>query len=128
MMTTSEPYLRSIIGAARVNLEPLALSIDLTAKELFEQDIPPSILCVTNTVYPQVAELFVDEHGKHPKVTTVTRRIERSAQLCWKHVIARDLGETILGAPAPKTCAPREAIIYLAYYIFDKPYFLADAS
>ena len=75
-MTKSECIIRSIIGAERASIRALALAIDIAADLLFTQGISMDEIAVSKDIYPAVAK----QVGK--SMSTTTRRIERTANLC----------------------------------------------
>ena len=57
---------------------------------------------------------------------TVSRRVERLANLCWNTLVARDLVLKYIGTPLYDIRAPRDIIFYLAFYVhLDVPFFQA---
>ena len=79
---------------------------------------------VTDNIYPNVAKLVNNRRGKPSSPETVSRRIERLANLCWDMLVERGLVLEYIGAPLKDIRAPRDMIFYLAFYIyFDAPFF-----
>ena len=81
-MTKSEAVIRSILGAARFDVRPLAYSIDLAIDLMFQQKMSMNEIFVTSDIYPEVAKLLRKRSGSTPSVSTVSRRIERLANHC----------------------------------------------
>ena len=125
-MTKTEAVIRSILGAARPDIRPLAYAVDAAISLMFVQKIPMDDIYVTDDIYPDVAKLVRNRNGKSSSPKTLTRRIERLANLCWDTLVARNLVLEYLGAPIENIRAPRDMIFYLAFYIYlDTPFFIA---
>lgn len=125
-MTKSETVIRSILGAVGMNVRPLSCAVDVVIDLMFVQRIPMDDIYVTDDVYPEVAKLVKDRHGKIPSVKTISKRIERLANLCWDTLVTRDLVLEYVGAPLKDIRAPRDIIFYLAFYVYlDAPFFTA---
>ena len=123
-MTKTEAVIRSILGAARPDIRPMAYAVDAAISLMFVQKIPMDDIYVTDDIYPDVAKLVKNRHGKPSSPKTVSRRIEHLANLCWDTLIARKLVLEYLGAPLENIRAPRDMIFYLAFYVyFDAPFF-----
>ena len=125
-MTKSESVIRSILGAVRVDIRPLAFAVD-TAVDL-------KIVCsghtdgrnifVTDDIYPEAAEHFRKRSGEASTPKAVARRIERLSNLCWDTIVSRELVMDYIGAQIKDIRAPRDIIFYLAFYVyFDIPFF-----
>ena len=125
-MTKTEAVIRSILGAARPDIRPMAYAVDAAISLMFVQKIPMNDIYVTDDIYPDVAKLVRNRRGKPSSPKTVARRIERLANLCWDTLVARNLVLEYLGAPLENIRAPRDMIFYLAFYIYlDTPFFIA---
>ena len=125
-MTKTEAVIRSILGAARPDIRPMAYAVDAAISLMFVQKIPMDDIYVTDDIYPDVAKLVRNRRGKPSFPKTVARRIERLANLCWDTLVARNLVLEYLGAPLENIRAPRDMIFYLAFYIYlDTPFFIA---
>ena len=125
-MTKTEAVIRSILGAARPDIRPMAYAVDAAISLMFVQKIPMNDIYVTDDIYPDVAKLVKNRRGKPSSPKTVSRRIERLANLCWDTLVARNLVLEYLGAPLENIRAPRDMIFYLAFYIYlDTPFFIA---
>ncbi len=125
-MTKPEAVIRSILGAARPDIRPMAYAVDAAISLMFVQKIPMDDIYVTDDIYPDVAKLVRNRRGKPSSPKTVSRRIERLANLCWDTLVARKLVLEYLGAPPENIRAPRDMIFYLAFYIYlDTPFFIA---
>ena len=125
-MTKTEAVIRSILGAARPDIRPLAYAVDAAISLMFVQKIPMDDIYVTDDIYPDVAKLVRNRFGKPSSPKTLTRRIERLANLCWDTLVSRKLVLEYLGAPLENIRAPRDMIFYLAFYIhLDSPFFIA---
>ena len=125
-MTKTEAVIRSILGTAKPDIRPLAYAVDAAISLMFVQKIPMDDIYVTEDIYPDVAKLVKNRRGKPSSPKTVSRRIERLANLCWDTLVARNLVLEYLGAPLESIRAPRDSIFYLAFYIYlDTPFFIA---
>ena len=125
-MAKTAAVIRSIFGAVRMDLRPLVYAVDIAIDLLFVQNIPMDDIHVTRDIYPQVARRMESPSGRRPSCKTVSRRLERLANLCWKSLAARGLIEEYLGAPLKAIRAPRDMIFYLAFYVYlDTPFFVA---
>lgn len=125
-MTKSESVIRSILGAVGMNVRPLSCAVDVAIDLLFVQHISMDDIYVTVAIYPEVAKLVKDRHGKIPTAKTLSKRIERLANLCWDTLVTRDLVLEYIGAPLKDIRAPRDIIFYLAFYVYlDTPFFIA---
>ena len=125
-MTKTEAVIRSILGAARPDIRPLAYAVDAAISLMFVQKIPMDDIYVTDDIYPDVAKLVRNRFGRPSSPETVSRRIERLANLCWDTLVERNLVLEYIGAPLRDIRAPRDMIFYLAFYIYlDTPFFIA---
>lgn len=125
-MTKSETVIRSILGAVRSDIRPLAYAVDIAIQLMFHDGIPMDDIYVTDDIYPDVAKLVKDRRGKPSSAKTVSRRIERLANRCWDTLVERELVLEYIGAPLNDISAPRDIIFYLAFYVhLDTPFFLA---
>ena len=123
-MTKTEAVIRSILGAARSDIRPLAYAVDAAISLMFVQKIPMDDIYVTDDIYPDVAKLVRNRFGRPSSPETVSRRIERLANLCWDTLVERNLVLEYIGAPLRDIRAPRDMIFYLAFYVyFDAPFF-----
>lgn len=117
-MTESEALIRSIVGAIRHDIRPLACAIDVVRKILFVDKIPMDDILVTKDVYRKVAKIILK------KPAAVERSIERLANLCWDKMVANDLVPKYIGKHLTYIHEPRDVIIYLAFYLeFKRPFF-----
>jgi len=117
-MTESEALIRSIVGAVRHDVRPLACAIDVVRKILFVEKIPMDDIFVTKDVYRKVAKIL----SKKP--TAVERSIERLANICWDEMVAGNLVPKYIGKLLSYIHEPRDVIIYLAFYLeFKHPFF-----
>ena len=125
-MAKIEAVIRSILGAAKVDIRPLAYSVDIAIHLIFFERIPMDDIYVTDDIYSQVAKLVKNRRGRPSTPKAVSRRIERLANLCWDTLVARNLVLDYLGAPLEDIRAPRDMIFYLAFYVYlDTPFFIA---
>lgn len=125
-MTKTEVLIRSILGAVRMDIRPLAYAVDVAVDLMFVQKIPMEDIFVTRDIYPEVAVRMQKEPQGVPSNAAVARRIERLANECWDTLVARGLVMTYIGEPIGDIRAPRDLIFYLAFYIyFEKPFFAA---
>ena len=96
------------------------------APNMFVQKIPMDDIYVMDDIYPHVAKLVRNRRGMPSSPKTVSRRIERLANLCWDTLVSRNLVLQYLGAPLENIRAPRDMIFYLAFYLYlDTPFFIA---
>lgn len=117
-ITGSEALVRSILGSARPDIRPLACAVDVVRELLFDKGVPMDDILVTKDVYPVVAKRLSKEPG------AVTRRIERLANLCWDAISTKELTKKYIGRHLSDIHAPRDIIIYLAFYQqFGRPFF-----
>lgn len=122
MMTKSEAFIRSILGAVRTDVQPFAAAVDIAAELLFTQELALDDIYVTKDIYPAVAV----RTGK--TISAVSRQIERTANLCWDNM---DEEQKILyiGRLIPDIHAPRDMIIYFAVFLHcGQPFFQAASS
>lgn len=125
-MTKTETVIRSILGAVKSDVRPLAYAVDITINLMFTEKVPMDDIYVTDDIYPEVAKLVKTRYGKSSSTKTVSRRIERLANLCWDALVARNMVVEYIGAPLSDIRAPRDIIFYLAFYIYlDTPFFTA---
>lgn len=125
-MTKTESVIRSILGAVGMDIRPLACAVDIAADLMFVQGIAMDDIHVTDDIYPEVAKLVKNRYGRTPSTQAVTRQIERLGNKCWDALVSRDLVRNYLGKPLNDIRAPRDIIIYLAYYVhLDTPFFIA---
>ena len=125
-MTKTEAVIRSILGTARPDIRPLAYAVDAAINLMFVQKIPMDDIYVTDDIYPDVAKLVKNRRGKPSSPETVSRRIERLANLCWDALVERGLVLEYIGTLLRDIRAPRDMIFYLAFYIhLDTPFFIA---
>ena len=123
-MTGTEAVIRSILGAVRADIRPLAYAVDLAADLMFAKGISMDEIRVTDDIYPEVAKLVRNRRGDPSSLKAVSRRIERLANSCWDALVERDLVLEYLGAPLRDLRAPRDLIFYLAFYVqFGEPFF-----
>ena len=123
-MTKTEAVIRSILGAVRADIRPLACAVDIAVDLMFIRGIPMDDIYVTDDIYPEAAENFNKMSGASYSAKTVSRRIERLSNLCWDTVVSRGLVTEYIGAPIRDIHAPRDMIFYLAFYVyFDAPFF-----
>lgn len=118
MMTKSELLIRSILGAVRADIRPLAYAIDIAEELLFARHISMNDIRVTKDVYPEAARRV------KRSATATARCIERLANLCWDALLEKDLSLRYIGRPLSDIRAPRDVVIYLAFYLhFSRPFF-----
>ena len=125
-MARTEAVIRSIFGAVRTDIRPLVYAVGIAIELMFVRGLSMNDIYVTNDIYPDVAKLVRNRFGRPSSPKTVSRRIERLANLCWDTLVARNLVLEYLGAPLENIRAPRDMIFYLAFYIYlDTPFFIA---
>lgn len=117
-MSSAEILLRTIIGPVRSDLRPLAFAVEITGELLFVQQISINDLQITKQVYRRVAKLTKS------KPSTVSRRVERLAHLCWDSLERQSLVTRYLGRVPFDPPEPRMLIVFLAVYDqFSVPFF-----
>lgn len=117
-MTESEALIRCILGAVRHDIRPLSVALDVVRDMLFVKQITMDDILVTKDVYHVVAKQLSG------KPISMARRIERLANLCWDEMAANNLVPKYIGKHLSYSCAPRDIIIYLAFYLeFRRPFF-----
>ena len=100
--------------------QPLTIAVTLAA-ELLEQENADEI-SFTQDIYSRVAR----QTGR--TLPTTERAIYRAVDACWNHGKNANLNQ-IIGCELPVKPAPREFILYLAYYLFtDAPYHRSSAN
>ena len=125
-MTKTETVIRSILGAVRMDIRPLAYAVDIAIELMFNQGIAMDDIAVTNDIYPYVAQKMRNASGATPTNKAISRRIERLANECWDTLVARELVTKYIGNPLSDIRAPRDMIFYLAFYThLDTPFFTA---
>ena len=65
-MTKTEAVIRSILGAAKSDIRPLAYAVDAAINLMFVQKIPMDDIYVTDDIYPDVARLVKTDLEKPP--------------------------------------------------------------
>lgn len=110
-MANAEVLVRSILGAIRSDIRPLALAVDITDGLLFHRRIPMDDIQITKQVYPGVAKLI------HRTPEAASRQIERLAHLCWDAMEEQDLVVRYLGRAVKYAPTPRDLIVSLAVYV-----------
>lgn len=117
MMTREEALIRSIIGPSGGDVCPLAHAVRIMIRLLFSEHMSQDDVQMRTHIYPEVARLT----GKTE--SAVSRQIERVENLCWEHLDA--VGQrTYIGKQLRDIRAPRDIMIYLAYYShFNIPYY-----
>ena len=116
-MTKEEALIRSIVGPARCEVRTFACAVNITRHLLFCENLAQDDILVTKHIYPEVAA----RTGK--SCTAVSRQIERMENLCWEHLDAAGQ-RTYIGKQLRDIRAPRDIMIYLAYYShFNIPYY-----
>lgn len=119
MMTKTEALVRSVLGPSGGDIRPLALAADLFAQRMFVDNIPMDDVHVTKHIYPYVAKLL------RKRADTTTRRVERLANRCWD-IGDRERLNQIAGKPLRMCPAPKDMLVYFAFYSFwDMPFFRA---
>ena len=117
-MTKTERTIYAILGPTRYNIFPLTCAIDKIVELLFTRSMAMEEILVSKDVYQAVAQDI------HKAPATVSRQIERLANLCWATM--RDAGETesYIGKKLYDIHAPSEILYYLAFDIYyDRPFF-----
>ena len=87
-MTKTEAVIRSILGAVRADIRPLACAVDIAVDLMFIRGVPMDDIYVTDDIYPEAAENFNKMSGASYSAKTVSRRIERLSNLCWDTVVS----------------------------------------
>ena len=117
-MTKTERTIYAILGPTRYNIFPLASAVDRMMELLFARSMAMEDILVSKDVYLPVARDI------HKTPATVSRQIERLANLCWSAM--QDAGETenYIGKNLRDIHAPSDILYYLAYYVYyDRPFF-----
>ncbi len=57
-MTKTEAVIRSILGAVRADIRPLACAVDIAVDLMFIRGVPMDDIYVTDDIYPEAAENF----------------------------------------------------------------------
>ena len=115
-MTKTETVIRSIFGAAGIDTRPLARAVDIAAELLFTHRQTIDELHFTRDIYSPVAVLLRGKNGEPQSVKTISKSIERLSNQCWDILVARGLVGKYIGAEIGDIHAPRDIIIYLAFY------------
>ena len=111
------PLLRLLAGATRVNLKPLADTIECYEGLIFELGMDEDDIQVTKHVYPVVAKRLKKTSG------SVARAVERATNLCWERMTPEQK-LTFIGRDLDDISSLSEFTVYLSYYIhYGKPYF-----
>ena len=110
-MTKTETVIRSIFGAAGIDTRPLARAVDIAAELLFTHRQTIDELHFTRDIYSPVAVLLRGKNGEPQSVKTISKSIGRLDIL-----VARGLVGKYIGAEIGDIHAPRDIIIYLAFY------------
>ena len=63
-----------------------------------------------------MAVLLCGKNGEPQSVKTISKSIERLSNQCWDILVARGLVGKYIGAEIGDIHAPRDIIIYLAFY------------
>ena len=122
-MTKSELLVRSILGAVRADIRPLTHAVDIAEDLLFVQHISMNDIRVTKDIYPQTAAKI------NRSIAATSRCIERLANLCWDSLAEKELSLRYIGRALGDIRAPRDLIIYLAFYLhFGRPFFKVIAD
>lgn len=108
--------IRSIFGAAGIDTRPLARAVDIAAELLFTHRQTIDELHFTRDIYSPVAVLLCGKNGEPQSVKTISKSIERLSNQCWDILVARGLVGKYIGAEIGDIHAPRDIIIYLAFY------------
>lgn len=124
-MVKTEAVIRSILGAVRADIRPLACAVDIAADLMFTQHICMDDIRI-GQVYQEAAGRIPNRKGKPSSPGAVSRRIQRLANQCWDALVARDLVREYLGSSLQDIRSPRDVILYLAFYVrLDTPFFIA---
>ena len=115
-MTKTETVIRSIFGAAGIDTRPLARAVDIAAELLFTHRQTIDELHFTRDIYSPVAVLLRGKNGEPQSVKTISKSIECLSNQCWDILVARGLVGKYIGAEIGDIHAPRDIIIYLAFY------------
>ena len=112
--------IRTILGAARGNILPLAYVVDITAQRIFIQHIAEDDVKLCSDVCVTAAKHLP---GK-PQGKAVMRQAARLANRCWDKLLNEGWVKEYIGKETSEIDGPRMMIIYLATLAyFDKPYF-----
>ena len=91
-MKNSEAVIRSILGAADVDIRPLAYAVDAAVELMFRQGIPEDDIAVIKELYAKAAERLPKGKKGKRSVKTVTKQIQRVANACWDTLVREGLG------------------------------------
>lgn len=118
MYTPSEQLIYSILGMTRSDIRPMAKTMDVIIDLHFRQHIAKTDIKITKTVYPQVALLL----NKSP--STVSRSVERLANLCWDTALHENRIDKLIGRPHLATPSVSDILFYFCYLLYyRKPFF-----
>ena len=107
-MTKSESLIRSIIGPVKMDVRPLAFSVEVMEKLLFSEN---------KHIYPEVAKKFTRTDG------AAERQVERAANYCWDNMNP-DQKKKYIGRLIIDIRRPADMIAYFAFYLhFERPFF-----
>ena len=111
-MTNTEKLICALIGPAKGDIRPLAMSIDLLNETLFLEDGENYELRIGGNIFAEVARRL----GKTP--AAVTKSVYRKAAECWScgdpALLRAITGLTEIPKDPP---APRTFLYYMAYYV-----------
>ncbi len=123
-MTKSQALLRSICGAVRSDLRPLAAAIDVAAELMFVHNQAMDDIVLSRDVLPAARQRMAEDGHSIPSLSAMARQVERTANLCWQHLQERGLLDRCIGDASLRQPAPRDLVFYLAYYLHhDAPFF-----
>lgn len=116
-MTKSESLIRSIIGPVKMDVRPLAFSVEVMEKLLFSENRAVDEVHVTKHIYPEVAKKFTKTDG------AAARQVERAANYCWDNMNP-DQKKKYIGRLIIDIRRPADMIAYFAFYLhFERPFF-----
>ena len=111
-MTNTEKLICALIGPAKGDIRPLAMSIDLLNETLFLEDGENYEIRIGGNVFAEVARRM----GK--STAAVTKSVYRKAAECWSNGDPALLRAITGLAEIPKDPpTPRTFLYYMAYYI-----------
>ena len=115
-MTTSEGFIRYLLGPARPDIRPITVSMDQIVELLYVRQVAQHDLHVTTDIYPAAAKILHKQNDQ-----SFGRAVERLATKCWNALEADgDLMELVIGKRMRRRPPPRETLFYLAFFVYHK--------
>ena len=112
--------IRSILGAARGSILPLAYAVNVAAERMFIDHVVEDDLKLCEDVCRAAGKRLPGQ----PSAKAVTRQVERTANRCWDKLVKEGKVKEYIGEQISDIDGPRMMVIYLATLAyFDKTYF-----